>query len=144
MAAPRNSTIIRFFTSAHRLVYKGTGGRLGGRMGKGSVLLLTTTGRRSMHARTTPLIYIEDSGGWIVVASNGGADKHPAWWANLRANSHGSVQVKKERREVVATEVTGDERVALWTRLVAVYADYEKYAKGTARSIPVVRLSPAT
>ena len=144
MSAPTNSTISRLFTSAHRLVYKGTGGRLGGRLGQGSILLLTKTGRRSMGARTTPLLYREASGGWIVVASNGGADKHPAWWVNLGANSHGTVQVKKERREVVAAEVIGDERVALWRRMVAVYADYEKYAKGTARSIPVVRLSPAT
>ena len=72
MAGPTNRLVVRLITAVHRAVYRATGGKLGGRMGKAPILLLTTTGRRTGKARTTPLMYGRDGQNWIVVASNGG------------------------------------------------------------------------
>jgi deazaflavin-dependent oxidoreductase (nitroreductase family) len=116
--------------------------KLGGKIGKAPVVLLTTVGRRSVKRRTTPLIYGEDNGDWIVIASNGGNEAHPGWWLNLKYSTAASIQVGKTYRSVVASEVEGPERERLWALMTAIYADYDKYQQGTARRIPVVRLRP--
>ncbi len=143
MAARGNRIIIRLFTTAHRLVYTGTGGRICGRIGDADVLLLSTTGRTSGRVRTTPLMFMRDGDDLIVVASNGGSDKAPGWWLNLSTNLRGTVQVKKLKWNVAAREATGDDRAELWTRLLAVHPDYHTYTTQTKRQIPVVRLRRA-
>jgi deazaflavin-dependent oxidoreductase (nitroreductase family) len=137
MSAP---LFLRVISTVHRGVYRATGGRLGRRMGRAPVLLLTTTGSRSGRERTVPLLYIEDGGDWIVVASNGGRDEDPAWWRNLSANGKAAVQVAKTRTSVTASEVGAEERDEIWSRLVRMFPNYDEYRKKTQRTIPVVRL----
>jgi deazaflavin-dependent oxidoreductase (nitroreductase family) len=79
-----NRTLVKVLSSSHRVWYGLTGGRLGGRMNGMDVLLLTTTGRKSGKPRTTPLQFMQDGGAYVVVASNGGSERHPAWWLNLK------------------------------------------------------------
>jgi deazaflavin-dependent oxidoreductase (nitroreductase family) len=130
------------YVKANRALYRATNGRVTGSHGGAPVLLLTTTGRRSGKRRTTPLLYLEDDGTLVVVASYGGAPKHPAWYLNLSANPEVEVQIggTVERRR--ARTADGDERARLWPRLVAIYPNYAVYQTRTTREIPVVVLDP--
>lgn len=110
----------------------------------GDVLLLTTTGRKTGQQRTTPLMYLERDGGWVVVASNGGADWQPGWWLNLRAASPGTVQIGELSVAVRGEEVTGPERDELWRDLKECVFDFDTYQSKVSRRIAVVRLTPAT
>ena len=119
--------------------------RLGLRRFRGADLLfLTTTGRKSGKARTTPLIYLHDNGRWVVVASNGGADWEPGWWLNLRAGSPAEVRLGGVRTQVTGTEITGDEREVLWQRLNKEVFDYESYQRKVSRRLAVVALTPTS
>lgn len=110
----------------------------------GDVLLLTTTGRKTGQQRTTPLMYLERDGGWVVVASNGGADWQPGWWLNLRAGSPGTVQIGELSVAVCGEKVTGPERDELWRDLKERVFDLDTYQSKVSRRIAVVRLTPAT
>src|ERR1700745_2977528 len=86
----------------HETIYKGTDGRLGHRMIGVPTLLLRTTGRRSGAVRTNGLVYARDGDDYLVVASNGGADRPPAWLYNLQANPEVEIQIGRERRRSTA------------------------------------------
>lgn len=129
--------------SLHVRVYRATGGRLGANLGGLPHLLLTTTGRRSGVARTVPLTYMREGDRLILVASNGGSDRHPAWWLNLRSNTAATVQVAKETFRVNARRAEGDERDRLWAALKRFNPFYAQYEKITDREIPVVILQRA-
>ncbi len=133
----------RVATKLHTFVYRVTGGRLGGRMVGAPVLLLTTTGRKTGKQRTSPLLYLEDGENLVIVASNGGAPRHPTWWLNLRAVPEASVEIGNRKLRVRAEEASPEEKERLWTRLVAMYGPYESYRRRTDRDIPVVILRPA-
>ncbi len=109
-------------------------------------LLLTTTGRRSGQPGIMPLIYGEADGNYIVVASKGGAPKHPGWYLNLAANAavEVQVQVQAKRFQATARTTSGDERAALWEKMAAIYPPYHDYQAKTEREIPVVVLEPVT
>ena len=130
------------FTRFHIFMYRLSCGLLGGKVGKSRVLLLTTTGRKSGKQRTSPLFYLPDGSNFILVASNGGAARHPLWWLNLQANPQAEVQVRNKHYTVTAREATPEERVRLWPLLVAMYGEYENYQRRTSRAIPVVILTP--
>jgi deazaflavin-dependent oxidoreductase (nitroreductase family) len=106
------------------------------------VLLLNTVGRKTGKGRTTPLLYLPDGDSTVIVASNGGAARHPAWWLNLREMDEATVEVDGREVRVRAEEVGGEEKRRLWTRLVEAYPGYASYQKKTEREIPVVRLRP--
>ena len=126
----------------HVAVFRMTRGRIGSRMGKGlSVLLLTTTGRKSGRQRTTPLLYIEDEGRTIVVASVGGAPKHPAWYLNLQADPIARVEVGRRQFTARAETAGPEERARLWIGVTAMYPTYDAYQAKTTREIPVVILT---
>lgn len=108
----------------------------------GDLLLLTTTGRRTGQARTTPLLYLEDGGRWVVVASNGGADWEPGWWLNLRAGGSGTVEVDGQQTTVTGVEIDGPEQEEMWRRLTADVFDYDSYQRKVSRRIAVVALEP--
>lgn len=140
---PYNGTIAavqKWATKLHAAVYRATGGKIGGRMVSSPVLLLITTGRRTGEQRTTPFLYLEDGDGYAIVASNGGAPDHPAWWMNLEADPEAKVEIGGEKIRVRASEAMGEERHRLWERLVGMYPAYEDYRRRTDRAIPVVRL----
>jgi deazaflavin-dependent oxidoreductase (nitroreductase family) len=138
------SSFWRTTGALHTRLYRMTGGRIGHSAGRITNLLLTTTGRRSGTRRTVPLAYVADGGGFVVVASNGGADRHPAWWLNLRAHPHAVVEVGSRRVEVTAREADPTERARLWPRLKADNPFYGQYEQITDRRIPVVILEPAS
>lgn len=143
---PPGSPGARLWNLATRLhvgAYRLTGGRLGGRIAGGPVLLLNHVGRRSGRRRVTPLLYLEDGDDLVLVGSRGGSDAPPAWWLNLQAAPRTTVQVGSSRREVIARTAGPEEKERLWPRLTRLYPDYETYRQRTDREIPVVVLSPA-
>jgi len=106
------------------------------------VLLLNTTGRKSGKARTTPLLYLKEGEDYVIVASNGGASKHPAWYLNLRENPATTVEVEGRKERIRAEEASPGEKARLWPKLVEMYPPYASYQKKTDRGIPVVILHP--
>jgi F420H(2)-dependent quinone reductase len=134
--------VARTFLRTAVWLYRRSGGRIGGKMLGVPLLLLTTTGRRSGRPWTVPLMYQTDGDGWVLVASNGGSDRHPSWWLNLRATPDASIQIGRAVHRVSAAEATGAERERLFRLMAGVYSGYERYTKKTDRTIPVVRLHP--
>jgi deazaflavin-dependent oxidoreductase (nitroreductase family) len=126
------------------LIYRLTGGWLGGTFMRGApVCIVTVIGRRSGEPHPIPLLYLRDGNDLVIVASKGGMSKHPVWYLNLVANPRCEVEIGRERRSMFAREVTGAEKAALWPRLCEMYPDYADYQARTTRQIPVLRLSPA-
>jgi deazaflavin-dependent oxidoreductase (nitroreductase family) len=123
-------------------LYRVSGGRLFGRVSRAPVLLLTTVGRRSGQQRTAPVVYLADGERLIVVGSNAGNQRAPAWALNLRANPDADVLVRRERRRLRARVAEGEERVELWRRMNDEYAGFEDYDAATARDIDVFVLEP--
>jgi len=139
---PNIRWLIAFITATHRFVYRATRGWIGGWLPGQRFLLLTTVGRRTGQERTMPLLYVRDGERFVVVGSNGGDDRPPAWWLNLQARPTGRVQAGREQREIVARQAQGAELAALWARLDASYRYYADYRRRTTREIPVVVLDP--
>jgi F420H(2)-dependent quinone reductase len=137
-----NNRAMRFFTGVHVFFYRLSGGKLGGRFGKSPVLLLNTTGRKTGRQRTTPLLYLQDGDNLILVASYGGAPKHPVWWLNLQAKPEAEVEIGRKKLRVIARQADAAERERLWPLVVAMYGEYAEYQKKTTREIPVVILHP--
>ena len=108
------------------------------------VLLLTTVGRKSGKSRTIPLLYLEEDSNCAIVASNGGDDRHPAWWLNLKANPAATIQVRRTLKQVRAREASEREKSVLWPRFVKMHSGYQTYQERTKRKIPVVILEPET
>jgi F420H(2)-dependent quinone reductase len=133
--------LLSAFVKVHVALYRASGGRLGGRLGKGvPVLLLTTTGRKSGRQRTTPLLHVEDGDRYVVVASAGGAPSHPAWYLNLGSNPAATIQVGGRKLAVRAETAGPEERARLWPRLTQMWPQYDDYQAKTGREIPVVIL----
>jgi F420H(2)-dependent quinone reductase len=133
-----------FFASFHVFFYRLSKGRLGGRFRGASVLLLTTTGRKTGKKRTTPLLYVKEGNRLAIVASNGGRDHNPSWWTNLGFNPQGEVQIKGEKWQVKAEKASDSEKTRLWPLLAKAYPSYDDYQRKTKREIPVVILTAST
>jgi deazaflavin-dependent oxidoreductase (nitroreductase family) len=135
------SEAVSLFGDEHVRRYRETGGRVGHIWKEGStVLLLTTTGRRSGKARTTPLIYAREGDRYVIVASNGGAREHPGWYRNLELTPEVELQVEDDVFPAHARTASGEERELLWRKANEVWPHYRQYAQQTAREIPVVVL----
>ena len=127
----------------HVFWYRLTNGVIGGRIRGASVLLLSTVGRKSGNKRTTPLLYLEDGENLVLVASNGGPDRNPAWFTNLKQNLVVEVQVRGERGRMRAEQAPWQEKSRLWPLVTGMYHQYEDYQRKTEREIPVVILRPS-
>lgn len=123
-------------------LFERTGGREGGTLQGRPIILLTSVGAKTGKLRKTPLMRIEHEGEYAVVASLGGAPKHPVWYHNLVAHPLVELQDGGVRKDYVAREVTGEERAVWWRRAATTWPDYDKYQTKTARQIPVFVLSP--
>jgi deazaflavin-dependent oxidoreductase (nitroreductase family) len=134
----------RWATRLHAWVYRRSGGRFLGRMGGQPVLLLQTTGRRSGRTRTTPVQYLADGDTFVVVASNAGAARPPAWYLNLRADPHARVDIGPRTVDVRAHEATGQERAELWQRLTTANRYLERAARKARRDLPLMALIPSS
>lgn len=113
-----------------------------GGVGKGWMLLLTTRGRKSGASRTLPLRYVRDGDAYVILGSNWGKPKMPAWYLNLQADPHAEIQVGAARMPVEARTVRLEERQRLWDLLVRSYPPYDEYLQKTTRIFPIVRLTP--
>jgi deazaflavin-dependent oxidoreductase (nitroreductase family) len=132
----------RLGSGAHAGVYRATGGKVFGRMGKSPILLLNTVGRKSGKKRTSPLLYVMDGEDFVIIASKGGAATHPAWYLNLMANQEATVEVGDREMQVEAEEADPEDRTRLWQRMVEMYPAYDDYQKRTEREIPLLVLHP--
>jgi deazaflavin-dependent oxidoreductase (nitroreductase family) len=133
---------IRALSEVHLAAYRLSRGRVLGSVVGMPVLLLTTTGRRSGKARTTPLTFFRDGTDLVVIASNGGADKAPAWSLNLQQTPRAVVEIGTDKLAVTARAASEQERERLWVVVTAAYAGYARYQERTTRRIPVVLLTP--
>jgi proline iminopeptidase len=129
------------FGDEHVRRYRETGGEVGHDWREGStILLLTTTGRKTGEPRTTPLIYAQDGDRYVVVASKGGAPEHPGWYRNLAKHPRVELQVRDDVFPAKAHTAEGEERERLWRKANDVWPHYDEYATKTEREIPVVVL----
>lgn len=133
--------LLKAFFHAHAEVYERSGGRVGAWLGL-PTLLLTFTGRKSGKTYSTPLVYFEDRGSYVVVGSDGAARRDPQWWKNLEVNPNGSIRVGRRQLEVRARLATGAERERLWELGKGVNPMWAKYQARTDRELPVVLLTP--
>ena len=124
--------------------YESSGGTAGTTMRDLPVVILTTRGARSGKVRKTPLMRVEHDGEYAVVASLGGAPKHPVWYYNVVADPHVELRDGPVVQAMTAREVTGDEKATWWERAVAAYPDYADYQAKTERQIPVFVLTPTS
>jgi F420H(2)-dependent quinone reductase len=123
-------------------IYRATRGRVFGSLDGSPVLLLTTTGRRSGQARTAPVVYLPDGERIVVIGSNAGNARAPAWALNLEANPDAEVETGRGRRPVRARIAGGEERANLWRRINLQYSGFDDYAARTTRDIRVFVLEP--
>jgi F420H(2)-dependent quinone reductase len=123
-------------------LYRLSGGRVGGKVGRAPVLLLTTTGRRSGQQRTAPVLYLKEGERLVVIGSNAGNAKAPAWSLNLEANPEAEGEVGREHSLVRARVTEGEERAELWRKMNAQYAGFDAYDANTSRDIAVFVLEP--
>ena len=129
--------------TVHQWLYEVTDGRVGTNIGGRPMLLLRTVGRRTGEPRTAALLYVRDGDAWAVIASKGGAPRHPGWFHNLVARPEVEIQVGRERIPVRARVAEGEERARIWARADAVnQGQYAVYQSRTKRPIPVVVLEP--
>ena len=127
-------------TQAER--YEATGGAEAGDLRGRPVVVITSVGAKTGKLRKTALMRVEHEGVYAVVASLGGAPRHPVWYYNLKGNPHVELQDGATKLDYTAREVTGAEKATWWARAVEAWPDYERYQEKTARQIPVFVLEP--
>jgi F420H(2)-dependent quinone reductase len=124
-------------------LYESSGGTQGTTMRDMPVVVVTSRGVKSGKLRKNPLMRVEHDGAYAAVASMGGAPNNPVWYYNIVADPHVEVQDGPVKQDMIAREVTGEEKSQWWARSVAAYPDYADYQVKTEREIPVFVLEPA-
>ncbi|MEW6278170.1 MAG: nitroreductase family deazaflavin-dependent oxidoreductase [Candidatus Eremiobacterota bacterium] len=135
-------SLMKLMTGFHVLLYRVSGGMMGGMVNGVPNLLVTTRGRKSGKRFTTPLFFLTHDGAFAVVASYGGSPQDPGWWKNLQHNPLGEVQVGPHRIPVRAEAATPELKARLWPLFARLYPAYDEYQKLTDRSIPIILLRP--
>lgn len=133
---------LKAFTRLNVVVYRASGGRLMNRLGGDPICLVTMTGAKTGRTRTIPLMYVPDGDSFLLVASQGGAPKHPVWYHNLVAHPDVTIEEGGRRLALRAREVGPEEKGRLWPICVSHYQPYEDYQRRTDRDIPVFRCEP--
>ena len=132
---------IRLIGRVHAWVWRLTRGRLVNGIGAAPFILLTSKGRKTGRARTTPVLYLQDGGDLIVVASFGGNDMHPAWYLNLQDCPEAEVIIEVHRRRVTSHQLSIEEKKRIWPSLIKLYPQFENYQRRTSREIPLLKLT---
>ena len=122
--------------------YLATGGEDGHEWMDSEVIILETTGRKSGKLRRAPLIRVHDGENYLVIASMGGAPKHPVWYLNLQANPDVRIYDKDEVHDLRARTASPEEKATRWPAAVAMWPAYDEYQASTDRDIPLVVLEP--
>ena len=134
--------LLKAFTRAHVFLNRISGGRLFNTLGGDEVCFVTMTGARSGRTLHVPLMFVPHAEGVLLVASQGGAPKHPVWYHNLVAHPDIEVRHRGETRKLRARLATAAEKPALWPLCDARYAPYADYRKRTTRDIPIFVCEP--
>jgi F420H(2)-dependent quinone reductase len=142
LKACESDAVIRRDAKAHVELYRRTGGKEGYELGGAPVLLLTTIGRKSGNQVTTPVNFLREGAGYVVVGSLAGAAEDPQWAKNLKQDPRAWVQVKDQVWEAEVRMVTGDERAELWPRLVKTMPLWGVFVHRTDREFPIFILAP--
>jgi deazaflavin-dependent oxidoreductase (nitroreductase family) len=121
--------------------FRANGGKVGGQHASLDIILLHHLGARSGRARVTPLACVRDGEDMLVVASTGGAPRHPAWYWNLKANPRVTVEAGTETVEVIAGEVADEEHGRLWAMITEAIPVMLEYQDRTTRRLPIIRLA---
>jgi deazaflavin-dependent oxidoreductase (nitroreductase family) len=122
--------------------FRANDGKVGGVFEGKPLLLLHNVGARSGKEYVTPLVYLPDGDRYLIFASKGGAPSHPGWFHNLKAEPSVSIEVGTDTVDVLAEEVTGEERDSLYATQEAQQPQFAEYAQKTDRKIPVIALTP--
>jgi len=136
----KRNALIKLFWQLHLKIYLWSKGRIGNLIRGLPILVLTTKGKKTRLTRQHALMYIPYGKDFVVIASNLGDEKHPAWWINLKAERTASVQIADSHYVIHAREAEGEEREKLWNAIAEKNSDYEQYRTWTSRRIPVVVL----
>src|SRR5262249_25455188 len=123
-------------------LYRLSGGRIGGKVNRAPVLLLTTMGRKSGQQRTAPVVYLADQRDYLGIGSNAGHSRTPAWSLNLKAKPEAEVEVGRRRIPVRARVAAGEERADLWRKHNEQYSGFDEYEARTDRDIALFVLEP--
>jgi deazaflavin-dependent oxidoreductase (nitroreductase family) len=136
------ATGLRWAGKLNTPLYRLSRGRIGGTVGRAPVLLLTTTGCKSGQLRTCPVVYLEDAGRLVVINTNAGNAKTPAWSLNLKADTEAEVEIRKGKHRVRARIAEGEERADLWRRHNEQYSGFDEYDAELDREPKVIVLEP--
>jgi len=134
--------IFRLFTRLHVILYRLSGGRIGGNLSGVPILLLESVGSKTGKRRITPLAYIRHGGNYVVTASNGGEPHHPGWYYNLHSQPQTVIQIMDQHISVEAEQADPEERRRLWAELVKTNPRFDEYQRKTAREIAMFILHP--
>jgi deazaflavin-dependent oxidoreductase (nitroreductase family) len=140
---PGMRAIGRIGSAIHRVLYRASGRKVGGKVNGVPVALLTTRGRRTGRQYTWPIGYLVVGEDILLTGSAGGAPHHPGWYYNVQAHPRVTIEVDGVAREMIAEIQTGMDREQGWERIVREYPIFTRYQRKVARQIPVVRLRPA-
>ena len=139
------ASLLRLSGKMNVPLYRLSRGRIGGKVGRAPVLLLTTTGRRSGEPRDVPLACVaEPDDTFVVVGSNFGQTHHPAWTANLMADPRATVTWRRRRIPVEAELLDDDAKAAVWSDLLRIWPTYDTYVERSGRNLRAFRLRPVT
>lgn len=134
--------MFKIFMRLQIVVFRLTKGRAMSAMRGMPILLLTTVGKKTGRRRTTPLMYFQSGGNYVITASNNGRDNHPAWFFNLQAAPQVQIEVPGKVLNASAAVATQSEHDRLWPQLVSKAHFFEAYQQNTSRPIPMVILKP--
>jgi deazaflavin-dependent oxidoreductase (nitroreductase family) len=132
------NNLIKWFMKINAFLIRFTDGRIGGKLGSQTILLLETVGRKTGQPRVTPVAYFFHEGKYLIVESNWGKDKNADWYLNLLKTPRATLQLKVQKIPVVAHAAQGDEYARLWKFAIERHPPYLKYQKMTSRHIPIV------
>jgi deazaflavin-dependent oxidoreductase (nitroreductase family) len=142
MSQAMGATGLRWTGKLNVHLYRMSVGRIGGRVNRAPVLLLTTTGRKSGEPRTVPVVFLAADDNYVVIGSNAGHNRTPAWSLNLKAHPEAEIEIGRRSRSVRARIAVGEERAELWRRHNEQYSGFDEYEARTGRDIAVFVLEP--
>jgi len=133
---------IKLFIGLNAFLIRLTNGRIGGRLGAQTILLLETTGRKSGQPRVIPIAYFFHEGKYLVIGSNWGRDKHADWYLNLKKTPGATLTVNGQKIPANAHEAQGDEYDRLWAFAAERHPPYLRYQAMTSRHLPIIVFQP--
>ncbi len=139
---PLIKRFMHVMTRAHVALFRMTEGRLGKNFLGRPVCLVEMTGRKTGQRRTIPLMYVPDGDEVILVASQGGMDRHPVWYYNLVADPHVTIIAEGKQRKMIARQADDAEKARRWLAAVKAYPDFDEYQARTNRDIPLLVCTP--